>query len=100
MNSGAASADDSHRRRYQRLHFGFDVWRTACSVLDLVLLQAVQLVTSPALLDELDEKLRLKFEVAPGDADAIRTKLENCALVVTPASSSRLSVTIPTIIVS
>ncbi len=57
------------------------------SVLDLVLLQAVQLVTSAALLDELDEKLRLKFEVAPGDADAIRTKLENCALVVKPSIS-------------
>jgi putative PIN family toxin of toxin-antitoxin system len=38
------------------------------SFLDLVLLQSVLLVTSPALLDELDEKLRLKFEVPSKDA--------------------------------
>jgi uncharacterized protein len=55
------------------------------SFLDLVLLRSVQLVTSPALLDELDEKLRLKFEVAPDDAGAIRAKLENSALIVTPS---------------
>ena len=55
------------------------------SFLDLVLLRSVQLITSPALLDELDEKLRLKFEVAPDDADAIRAKLENSALIVTPS---------------
>ena len=54
------------------------------SFLDLALLGAVELVTSPVLLDELDEKLRSKFEVDLSDADAIRAKLESCALVVMP----------------
>ena len=54
------------------------------SFLDLALLRAVELVTSPVLLDELDEKLRFRFEVDPSDTDAIRAKLESCALVVMP----------------
>jgi uncharacterized protein len=41
-------------------------------------------LTSPTLLKELDEKLRGKFEVSPEDADLIRTRLESCALIVTP----------------
>jgi putative PIN family toxin of toxin-antitoxin system len=45
---------------------------------------AFLLVTSPALLDELDEKLRLKFEVSPDDAQAIRLRLEKIAHVVRP----------------
>lgn len=55
---------------------------------DVFLKQAFQgaflLVTSPALLDELDEKLRQKFEVSPEDADAIRIRLEEIAHVVRP----------------
>ena len=51
---------------------------------DLALLRSILLVTSPQLLDELDEKLRLKFEVSSKDADAIRSRLEDCALVVIP----------------
>jgi len=44
--------------------------------LDAALRQTFTLVSSAALLDELDEKLRGKFEVAEADALAIRAKLE------------------------
>jgi uncharacterized protein len=54
------------------------------SFLDLAFLRPFVLVTSPTLLDELDEKLRGKFKVSPGDADMIRARLASCALVVTP----------------
>lgn len=54
------------------------------SVIDLGILQKVTLVISPALLDELDEKLRLKFEVSVTDAMAIRLKIESVADVVEP----------------
>jgi uncharacterized protein len=40
------------------------------------------LVTSPALLDELDEKLRIKFEISAADADLFRRRLEATAEVV------------------
>ena len=46
------------------------------SLLELALLQSFHVVISPALLDELDEKLRLKFEVSAEDAAIIREKLE------------------------
>lgn len=52
--------------------------------LDLALMNAFRLVTSPALLDELDEKLRVKFRVSPGDTFAVRSKLEGIALIVDP----------------
>ena len=54
------------------------------SLLDLALLQSFSLVISPALLDELDEKLRLKFEVSGEDTSIIRAKLENNAEIVRP----------------
>ena len=54
------------------------------SLLDLALLQSFLLVISPALLDELDEKLRLKFEVAAEDVAIIRAKLESIAEIVSP----------------
>ena len=54
------------------------------SVLDLGLLRAFTLVTSPPLLDELEDKLRVKFGVSAGDAAAIRAKLEDAADVVNP----------------
>jgi putative PIN family toxin of toxin-antitoxin system len=38
----------------------------------------------PALLDELDEKLRLKFEVSAEDTTIIRAKLESVAEIVRP----------------
>jgi len=54
------------------------------SLLDLGLLQSFLLVVSPALLDELDEKLQEKFEVAAEDAAIIREKLESIAEIVRP----------------
>lgn len=50
--------------------------------LDLAFAGNFQLVTSPTLLDELDEKLRLKFGLSPHDADRIRLRLESSADVV------------------
>jgi putative PIN family toxin of toxin-antitoxin system len=52
--------------------------------LDLALSHGFTLVTSRALLDELDEKLRGKFAVSERDAQAIRVKLENNANLVDP----------------
>ena len=52
--------------------------------LDLALKRAFQLVTSAALLDELDEKLRGKFAVALEDAQIIRGRLESAASLVVP----------------
>jgi uncharacterized protein len=54
------------------------------SLLDLAFLKSFVLVISLALLDELDEKLRLKFEVSSGDCAIIRAKLESTAEMVTP----------------
>ena len=54
------------------------------SFLDLALSHGFTLVTSRALLDELDEKLRGKFAVSERDAQAIRVKLENNANLVDP----------------
>jgi putative PIN family toxin of toxin-antitoxin system len=52
--------------------------------LDLALRRGLTLVTSKALLDELDEKLRGKFAVSENDALAIRAKLLGNANVVEP----------------
>jgi putative PIN family toxin of toxin-antitoxin system len=52
--------------------------------LDLALRRRFTLVTSKALLDELDEKLRGKFAVSENDALAIRAKLEGNANLVEP----------------
>jgi len=54
------------------------------SLLDLAFLRAFTLIISPALLDELDEKLRAKFEMTREDAAFLRARLENLALVVKP----------------
>ncbi len=54
------------------------------SVLDLGLLRTFTLVISQPLLDELEDKLRVKFGVSAGNAAAIRAKLENAADVVNP----------------
>jgi uncharacterized protein len=54
------------------------------SFLDLALSRAFLLVTSSALLDELDEKLRGKFEVTGDDAEMIRLRLLNSSLVAEP----------------
>lgn len=52
--------------------------------LDLALRGRFTLVTSKALLDELNEKLREKFAVSERDALTIRAKLEGNASVVDP----------------
>jgi putative PIN family toxin of toxin-antitoxin system len=52
--------------------------------LDLAIVGAFTLVVSAVLLDELDEKLRVKFEVAPNDVTMIRAKLQGIAEIVTP----------------
>jgi len=54
------------------------------SLLDLALLKSFLPIISPALLDELDEKLRIKFEVDAEDAAAVRAKLESVAEIVKP----------------
>ena len=53
--------------------------------LDLALSRRFTLLTSNALLDELDEKLRGKFAVSERDALAIREKLDGSANIVNPA---------------
>jgi len=50
--------------------------------LDLAFVGGFLLVSSPVLLDELDEKLRIKFEVSAGDAEVIRGRLEAVAEVI------------------
>jgi len=52
--------------------------------LDLALAGAFTLVTSAALLDELDEKLRGKFAVSAKDAEMIWAKLESVSYIVDP----------------
>lgn len=51
-------------------------------VLDLGLTLVIQLVISPPLLDELQDKLRVKFNVSVPDAAAIRAKLETIAELI------------------
>jgi predicted nucleic acid-binding protein len=43
-------------------------------LLDLAFVRSFDTIVSPALLDELDEKLRLKFEVTGEDAAVIRAR--------------------------
>jgi putative PIN family toxin of toxin-antitoxin system len=52
--------------------------------LDLASLRFFLLVTSPALLKELDGKLRLKFLMPDEDAKEVRWALEEMAVVVLP----------------
>jgi uncharacterized protein len=53
-------------------------------LLELPLLRSFTLIASDALLDELDEKLRIKFGVSIADADFLRRRLEDVAQVVRP----------------
>jgi uncharacterized protein len=55
------------------------------SFLDLAFLPSFLLLTSPALLHQLDERLRLRFGLSPKDADLVRARLQSSALVVKPA---------------
>jgi predicted nucleic acid-binding protein len=54
------------------------------ALLDRGLLRAFTLVTSPPLLDELEDKLRTKFGVSPRDAASIRERLESAGDLVKP----------------
>ena len=54
------------------------------SLLDLVFLRSFVTLISPDLLRELDEKLRLKFEVSPEDASTILERITGAADVVQP----------------
>jgi putative PIN family toxin of toxin-antitoxin system len=48
---------------------------------------SIRLITSPVLLDELDEKLRFKFHWSPAKADQIRKELEALCDVVSTIGS-------------
>jgi len=52
--------------------------------LDLALLRYFTLLTSNVLLNELDEKLRGKFDLSSSDADFVRRRLEDSALIIEP----------------
>ena len=80
----ARQSDEPGGGRYQHLLSAVMFGGLPDSVLDLGLLRAFTLVISPPLLDELEDKLRVKFSVSAGDAAAIRAKLENAADVVDP----------------
>jgi putative PIN family toxin of toxin-antitoxin system len=54
------------------------------ALLDLAFLRSFTLIVSRTLLDELDEKLRVKFGVSAEDAALLRARLENLAQVVEP----------------
>ena len=54
------------------------------TVFNLALLRSFTLIVSPALLDELADKLRTKFEVSPEDTDIILRKLKGVAEIVRP----------------
>ncbi len=55
--------------------------------LELALRGSLSLVASAVLLDELNEKLRFKFQVSAEDASAMRSKLESVAELVTPITA-------------
>lgn len=55
--------------------------------LDLAFQGSFQLITSPILLDELDEKLRMKFGLSSSDSDLVRHRLEVIAHLVSTAST-------------
>jgi putative PIN family toxin of toxin-antitoxin system len=54
------------------------------SLLNLAFLQSFVMIISPALMNELNEKLRLKFEVSAEDVAIMRAKLESIAEIVEP----------------
>jgi uncharacterized protein len=54
------------------------------TLLDLAFLKSFDTLISPALLDELDEKLRAKFEVPAEDAAMIRARIVSITHLVEP----------------
>jgi putative PIN family toxin of toxin-antitoxin system len=65
------------------------------SVLDLAILGAFTLILSPALLDELDEKLRAKFEMTMEDTAFLRARLETLGEIVEPGEVLKVIVDDP-----
>jgi putative PIN family toxin of toxin-antitoxin system len=63
--------------------------------LDLAFARSFQLVTSPTLLDELQQKLRNKFQISNTDANSIRAKLAKHALLVEPPIALKVVVDDP-----
>jgi putative PIN family toxin of toxin-antitoxin system len=57
------------------------------SLLDLAFLRSFTLIISPALLDELHEKLQEKFGVSEQDVAIVRARLERLAQVVEPTEA-------------
>lgn len=55
--------------------------------LDLAFAGSFLLVTSHVLLDELDEKLRMKFAISPPDSNLIRFRLKAISDLISPAIS-------------
>jgi uncharacterized protein len=60
------------------------------ALLDLILMRSFNTLISPVLLDELDEKLRLKFKVSPSDAAVIRERINDVAQLVEPEEFLRI----------
>lgn len=60
------------------------------ALLDLAFLRSFEAIISPALLDELDEKLRMKFEVSAEDAVLIRARILDIAHLVRPEERLRV----------
>ena len=60
------------------------------ALLDLILLRSFDTFISSVLLDELDEKLRLKFKVSPNDAAVIRDRINEVAKLVKPGEPLRI----------
>jgi putative PIN family toxin of toxin-antitoxin system len=65
------------------------------SVLELAILGAFTLILSPALLDELDEKLRAKFEMTMEDTAFLRARLETLGEIVEPGEVLKVIVDDP-----
>ena len=88
MNSGESGYNprptDARRCRHECFHLRSDLRGIAGEISRSCAAPGFILVTSRALLDELDEKLRGKFAVSEGDALLIRAKLEANAKVVEP----------------
>ena len=84
MNFVDVRSDDPSRPRHKCLYLRSDVCGLPGSLLDLALLQSFLPIISPDLLDELDEKLRVKFDVSNQDAAIVRARLESVAEIVRP----------------
>jgi uncharacterized protein len=60
------------------------------SLLDLALMCSFETIISPALLDELADKLLVKFKVQPNDVALIRKRILSMAHLVEPKETLRV----------